>query len=943
LVQALCRRSCTHPTMLARWRASRKNSAEGDASHQQLQPIPQVAVWGITVLTPICVAFVNYFMVVADTKLLDMKFQSVERLMLENNLIAGTLTLGAFCGGFALLAIGLVILLSPSCAGSGIPEVLSFLNGNHLPGLFTLPSLVVRVSSMVLVQAAGFPVGREGPMIGIGGCVGYGVACMALRVMSRRHEQPAPVSVRSTGEIDFFSSDKVIDEERVGHIRRIGCALGGAAGIATAFNAPIGGIIYMFEEMAVSSLPPDFAKFMCTVTSAFVARGLLELTHMDIHRLVIYEQKSMNSSGNWKWADLPWFIISAGIFGACGAVFSSCFLRTWSLRQKMARKLQKYQPFAKVVECLLFCILCSIVWSVVPLLVKCEDNRASSDDTRRLGGSSLKYVQYTCPDGQHNPIANLLLSGAEGAVKHLYSRTPSKQPVGALIISLCTYGLLAMGMPGLPIPMGSFIPTLLVGALGGRLFGNFVSHTNDLLGAGSAPAGVYAVLGSAAMLSGFTHMTIGIVALLTEAINDLGLIAPLMLTVYVAQLTSKYITHFGYDEQLIIRKGVPFLDSELPHEFENFDLRAIDLCDALPQEAILPQLASLASVKRALRSTGVHYFPVLAPSGICVGITTRNRLKAVVSGVVEDLRQKARMKSVQAQGRRPSNASNSTVASEGSDATSHSVLSSVSSPSKQSLGSGSSRPSQANLADVQTERKLASLIRTAFAQQKKADDDMDGDDSHRLLPLERVIDPAPYMLLESMPVQRFYVLFLKAAANVACVVSSQGEFCGLITRSGLCRKASELQQNGPRKPEPKTSPQKWLVGKEPAANQASEDRSLSGGDIESNCLSIMPFEHASRVCETSSREATASNSTAVDFAENLSPEQLRAQLTSAWAQLAACENKRETLQQQLNAEKVWRESLQTTVETNNTRQENSERQHTLTPCSDVEGTTVTSI
>jgi len=926
----------THSSMLTRWRASCTNAADGVLGHQQPQPIPQLAVWGITVLTPICVAFVNYLMVVADTKLLDIKFQSVERLMVENNLVTGTLTLCAFCGGFALLAIGLVILLSPACAGSGIPEVLSFLNGNHLPGLFTLPSLVVRVSSMVLVQAAGFPVGREGPMIGIGGCVGYGVACIALRAISGRQEQLGPVSDQSTGEIDFFLSDKVIDEERVGHIRRIGCALGGAAGIATAFNAPIGGIIYMFEEMAVSSLPPDFAKFMCTVISAFVGRALLELTHMDIHRLVIYEQKSMNTNGDWNWADLPWFMISAGAFGACGAVFSSCFLKIWSLRQKIARKLQKYQPFAKVVECLLYCLLCSIVWAVAPLLVKCEDNHASSDDTRRLGGDSghsLQYVQYTCPHEQHNPIANLLLSGAEGAVKHLYSRAPSKQPVVALIISLCTYGLLAMGMPGLPIPMGSFIPTLLVGALGGRLFGNFAGAINDFLGAGSAPAGVYAVLGSAAMLSGFTHMTVGIVALLTEAINDLGLIAPLMLTVYIAQLTSKYFTHFGYDEQLIIRKGVPFLDSELPHEFENLDLRAIDLCDALPHEAILPQLASLAAVKRALRLANIHYFPVLAPSGICVGITTRNRLKAVASGVVEEIRHKSRMKLVRSQERKPSIASNSTVASEGSDATSHSVVSSVSSPSKQSLGSGSSRRSLANLADVQTERKLAHLIHTAFAQQKKAEDDVDGDDSHGLLPLERVIDPAPYMLLENMPVQRFYVLFLKAAANVACVVSSKGEFCGLITRSGLCRKASELQQSGHRKPEPKASPQKEHASAEPVATRASEDRSLSGEDLQSTCLSIMPFENSSPESETSSHEATAGSSTSMDLAGNLSPEQLRAQLTSAWAQLAVCENKRETLQQQLNAEKVRRESLQAMVDANHSCQENSERR-------EIEGTSI---
>merc|ERR1711879_789898 len=119
-------------------------------------------------------------------------------------------------------------------------------------------------------------------------------------------------------------------------------------------------------------------------------------------------------------------------------------------------------------------------------------------------------------------------------------------------------------MAGLAVPMGNFIPSMLTGALVGRILGEIIASSQVEAAVTLADAGVYAMVGSAAMLGGFTHMTIAVVVILVEAARDLSLVAPLMLSISVSHIVSTCVNHHSYDEVLILRKGVPFLQPELP-------------------------------------------------------------------------------------------------------------------------------------------------------------------------------------------------------------------------------------------------------------------------------------------------------------------------------------------------------------------------------------------
>ncbi len=187
--------------------------------------------------------------------------------------LLGTLIVILGAGVAVGIAAWAVQRLSPHASGSGIPQVEAELEGTLPPP--TLMLIPVKFVGGVLAIGSGLLLGREGPSIQMGACIGGW--------LGRRLELDA-------GAVRMLLSS------------------GAAAGLSTAFDAPIAGAVFILEELVRRF---DLRTTASTLTTSVTAVAVSHALHRPALAFHI-----AGSPG----AELPLIAMALGVGLVCGGV-----------------------------------------------------------------------------------------------------------------------------------------------------------------------------------------------------------------------------------------------------------------------------------------------------------------------------------------------------------------------------------------------------------------------------------------------------------------------------------------------------------------------------------------------------------------------------------------------------------------------------------------------
>lgn len=518
-------------------------------------------------------------------------YRAAERLFRDASFWPAAVVFVAICLLFVTIAACMVIYIAPLGAGSGIPELKSYLNGVKIPGFLAANSLLVKALGVAFSLSSGLFCGKQGPMIHAGAIAGAGLSQMASsrfhwRLQSRR--------------LRFLRTEAW---------KRDFTAVGAGVGVAVAFGSPMGAWMWVYEEacthwtwdLGIITLSGCLAGAIVTRILNFIASGVPGGGFGTFTLTMFGKLVTPFGGTRFPLKDIPAFALIGVVGGIIGALLPLINKQLTLFRYKHFTR-----PVPRILEAIGICAITAIIRLVIPHIA--DDCREMDADLQNVVGSATlgDYAQFTCPEGQFSPWASLIYNPSDTVVRGLlFAQGPDLFPAGAVAVAFAYYLVFMIWTYGLAVPAGVFFPGFVLGAVYGRLIGIAVESIfpdrTDVSLTG------YAFIGAISALAGITRtISVAVIALEATGGNDASFAA--VFVSVIAKLVGDVLYRRGIYDLHIGLKGIPFLSSQIPNLEQYIQLRVSDLMESTVIG--VRRLSRLGGLVHMLGTNDHHAFPV---------------------------------------------------------------------------------------------------------------------------------------------------------------------------------------------------------------------------------------------------------------------------------------------------------------------------------------------
>ncbi|KRX63103.1 H(+)/Cl(-) exchange transporter 4 [Trichinella sp. T9] len=495
--------------------------------------------------------------------------------------------------GLAGLAAIFVRVFAPYACGSGIPEIKCMLSGFVIHGYLGKWTLIIKTIGLVLAAASGLSLGKEGPMVHLTCCIGNILSYLFPKYGKNEAKKREILSASA------------------------------AAGVSVAFGAPIGGVLFSLEEASYYfPLKTLWRSFFCALIAGLILKFINPFgTDQTSLFAVDYPMR-------WSYIELIPFI-SLGIFGGViGTIFIKCNI-CWC-RFRKSSTLGDY-PIAEVLSITFITALLSF----------------PNEYTRKSSSSLISHLFNRCGPEEMSALCKYReVIGVTNSTSDISFGSLMNGTIWKLVLSLIFKIVITIFTFGMKVPSGLFVPSLAIGAIGGRLVGITMEWLaldyRDAWwwgiycepGKVCVQPGLYAMVGAAAVLGGVTRMTVSLVVIMFELTGSLEFIVPTMAAVMFAKWIGDAFDRRGIYDAHIALNGYPFLDNK-----EEFTLNSVAADVMRPRPGDMPlrvisqEGMTVGDIEELLRLTDHNGFPIVVSedSPNLIGYVTRRDLSLAIS------------------------------------------------------------------------------------------------------------------------------------------------------------------------------------------------------------------------------------------------------------------------------------------------------------------------